>query len=69
MPFGASAAGAAQAGAAGQQHVEPQPTSSQPLHSDGVPGTTNGPAAVEAEKVVDPNEAALASFDLWEEGA
>ena len=49
--------------------MEAQPTSSQPLLSDGVPGTTNGPAAVEVEKVVDPNEAALASFDLWEEGA
>eukprot|EP00964_Phaeocystis_antarctica_P107535 scaffold72240_cov69-Phaeocystis_antarctica.AAC.1 len=72
VPFGAGTAGAAQAGAAGQHHVEAQPTStqptsSQPLHSDGAPGATNGPAA--GEEVVDPNEAALASFDLWEEGA
>ena len=66
MPFGPGA-GAAQAGAAGQHHVESQPTATQPLLSGGVREATNGPAAV--EEGVDPNEAALASFDLWGEGA
>ena len=69
MPFGPGA-GAAQAGAAGQQHVESQPAATQPLLPGGVREATNfgnGPAAIEEE--VDPDEAALASFDLWEEGA
>ena len=62
VPFGPSA-GAAQAGAAGEQDMEPQPTAPRPLPSDGVQGGSNGgPAAL-----VDPNEAALAAFDLWGE--
>ena len=62
VPFGPSA-GAAQAGAAGEQDFEPQPTAPRPLPSDGVRGGSHGgPAAL-----VDPNEAALAAFDLWGE--
>ena len=60
VPFGPSA-GAAQAGAAGEQDVEPQPTAPQPLPSDGVRGGSHGgPVAP-----VDPNEGA--AFDLWGE--
>ena len=63
VPFGPGA-GTAKAGA-GQQHAESQPTATQPLLSGGGRGAaTNGPAVL-----VDPNGAALASFDLWEEGA
>ena len=62
VPFGPSA-GAAQAGAAGEQDFEPQPTAPRPLPSDGVRGGSNGGPAAH----VDPNEAALAAFDLWGE--
>ena len=62
VPFGPSA-GAAQAGAAGEQDMEPQPTAPRPLPSDGVRGGSNGGPA----GLVDPNEAALAAFDLWGE--
>ena len=51
----------------GREHVESQPAATQPLLPGGVREATNGPAAIEEE--VDPDEAALASFDLWEEGA
>ena len=50
--------------------MESQPAATQPLLPGGVREATNfgnGPAAIEEE--VDPDEAALASFDLWEEGA